>query len=256
MEVQKLEPRITNIPKISIITPSFNQGRYIRDTIESVLNQDYDNWEHIIIDGGSTDETKTILKEYSHLKWISEKDMGPANALNKGFNMADGDVFAWINADDYYDKNIFRKIADIFSGNAIDILFGVVTFIYPETGLKDPQIMKEIQLNDLIHNSADSIRQSGVFFTRDLFNKVGGLDENLELVFDYDLFIKMLKTGNKKNINFNIAYQRMYKETLTKRNLNTQALEIFKVSRKNGARLTDMIMLKSVLRKFLFPGKF
>jgi glycosyltransferase involved in cell wall biosynthesis len=256
MKIQKIEPRITGNPKISIITPSFNQGKYIRDAIESVLNQEYDNWEHIIIDGGSIDETIGILKEYSHLKWISEKDMGPANALNKGFKMADGEIFAWINADDFYERNIFRKIADIFLDNVIDILFGVVTFIYPETGEKDPQIMKEIQLNDLIHNSADTVRQSGVFFTRDLFNAVGGLDENLKLVFDYDLFIKMLKMGNKKNININIAYQRMYKETLTKRNLNTQAFEIFKVSRKNGARLTDMIILKSVLRKLFFPGKF
>jgi|CZKP01.1.fsa_nt_gi glycosyltransferase involved in cell wall biosynthesis len=243
-------------PKISIVTPSFNQGLYIKDTIESVLNQDYDNWEHIIIDGGSKDETIDILKEYSHIKWISEKDLGPANALNKGFNMADGEILAWINADDLYENNIFRKIAGIFSGNPIDLLFGMVTFIYPETGEKIPQIMEEIHLNNLIHNSADSIRQPGVFFTREIFNAVGGLDESLKLVFDYDLIIKMLKIGVKMNINNNIAFQRMYKETLTKRNLSTQAFEIFRVSRKNGARFTDAIIVKSVLRKLFFPGKF
>jgi glycosyltransferase involved in cell wall biosynthesis len=247
---------MNNNPKISIITPSFNQGKYIRDTIESVLNQDYDNWEHIIIDGGSKDETISILKEYSHIKWISEKDLGPANALNKGFNKAEGQIFAWINADDFYERNIFRKIADIFSDNPIDLLIGVVTFIYPKTGEKVPQIMKEIQLNDLIHNSADSIRQPAIFFTRELFNVIGGMDESLKLVFDYDLIIKMLKTGIKKNTNINIAYQRMYSETLTKRNLSTQAFEIFKVSRRNGAKLTDMIILKSVLSKLIFPGKF
>ena len=81
-------------PKISIITPSFNQGKYIRYTIESVLNQDYVNWEHIIIDWGQQMAKQYILKRIIHLKWISEKDKGPANALNKGFTMADGKIFA------------------------------------------------------------------------------------------------------------------------------------------------------------------
>jgi glycosyltransferase involved in cell wall biosynthesis len=247
---------ISGKSKISIITPSFNQGNYIRGTIESVMNQDYNNWEHIIIDGGSNDATISILKEYSHIKWLSEKDNGPAQALNKGFKMADGDIFAWINADDYYEKNIFNKIVNIFSENYIDILFGIITFIYPGIDEKDPQFMNEISLHDLIHKSADSLRQPGIFFTRDIFNAVGGLDENLKLVFDYDLVIKILQIGVKKSINMNLAYQRMYKETLTKKNLNTQAAEIFKVARKNGARLTDMIIYKSVIRKLLFPWKF
>jgi glycosyltransferase involved in cell wall biosynthesis len=252
----KSKSNISNNSKISIITPSLNQGNYIRGTIESVLNQNYNNWEHIIIDAGSKDATISILKEYPHLKWISEKDEGPVQALNKGFKMADGDIFAWINADDYYEKNVFNNIAHIFSDNEIDILFGIITFIYEETGEKDLQRMDEINLHDLIHKSADSLRQPGIFFTKNIFNAVGGFDENLKLVFDYDLVIKILQIGTKKSIDINLAYQRMYDETLTKKNLNTQAVEIFKVSRKNGAKLTDMIIYKSVIRKLLFPRKF
>ena len=161
----KSHTNISNNSKISIITPSLNQGNYIRDTIESVLNQNYNNWEHIIIDAGSNDATISILKEYPHIKWISEKDDGPVQALNKGFKMADGDIFAWINADDYYEKNIFNNIVHIFSDNEIDILFGIITFIYQETGEKDLQLMNEIDLHDLIHKSADSLRQPGIFFT-------------------------------------------------------------------------------------------
>jgi len=87
--------------KISIITPTLNHAQYIEDTILSVKNQDYSDFEHIIIDGGSTDGTVDILKKYPHLIWISEKDSGQSNAINKGFKMASGDILAWINSDDY-----------------------------------------------------------------------------------------------------------------------------------------------------------
>ena len=93
--------------KFSIITPSFNQGRFIADAIESVASQKYSNLEHIIIDAQSTDETKNVVDGYSHLshlKWISEPDDGQTDAINKGFKLASGDIVAWLNADDYYDE--------------------------------------------------------------------------------------------------------------------------------------------------------
>ncbi len=100
--------------KFSIVTPSLNQGRFIRDTIESVLNQNYQNFEHIVIDGGSNDDTINILKEYAHLKWTSEKDNGPTDAINKGFKLATGDIFTWLNSDDYFEKNIFKDVVKEF----------------------------------------------------------------------------------------------------------------------------------------------
>ena len=103
--------------KFSVITPSFNNAQYIEQTIKSVLEQNYPNFEHIVIDGGSTDGTVEILKKHSHLKWVSEKDEGQADALNKGFRMATGDIIAWINSDDWYEPNIFGNIAEWFERN-------------------------------------------------------------------------------------------------------------------------------------------
>ncbi len=100
---------------VSIITPSFNQAQFIEQTIKSVQNQDYKNIEHIIIDGGSTDGTIDILKKYSGIKWISEKDNGQSDAINKGFSTANGEILAWLNSDDYYDENIITKVVEYFS---------------------------------------------------------------------------------------------------------------------------------------------
>jgi glycosyltransferase involved in cell wall biosynthesis len=101
-------------PKISVVTPSFNSINTIRETIESVMRQDYPRWEHIVIDGGSTDGTLEVLKQNPHLIWVSEKDQGHYHAMNKGIARATGDLLAILNSDDCYRTQAFRKVADAF----------------------------------------------------------------------------------------------------------------------------------------------
>jgi len=119
-----------NLPKISIVTPSFNSAKYIEDCIKSVLNQNYPNFEHIIIDGGSTDGTIEILKKYPHLKWISEPDEGQSDALNKGFKMASGNWILWLNSDDKLKSNcLIKYVKFINKYYNIDMFYGHVDFI-------------------------------------------------------------------------------------------------------------------------------
>ena len=121
-------------PKISVVTPTFNGAATLRETIESVLAQDYKNWEHIVIDGGSTDETLDILRSYPHLQWISEKDEGHYHAMNKGIERASGDIIAILNGDDCYREGALSKVATAFENNPEwDGLFGDVVYIDGES---------------------------------------------------------------------------------------------------------------------------
>lgn len=120
--------------KISILTPSYNSGAYIERAIKSVLHQDYQNYEHIIVDGGSTDNTQEVLEKHEHLNWVSEKDKGQSDAMNKAFKMSKGDIIVYLNADDYFNPNVFQTVIDHFTEQpAVDILVGNLYLTSPES---------------------------------------------------------------------------------------------------------------------------
>jgi glycosyltransferase involved in cell wall biosynthesis len=184
------------LPSITIITPSYNQGRFIGRTIESVLSQNYPRLEYIVIDGGSTDETLLILKKYgSRIQWISEKDSGQSSAINKGFRMATGDIVAWLNSDDIYLPGSLQKIGAYFQAHT-DVMMvygeGYIIDEHDEVKSRFPFTEPQFDLWKLIY-FGDYILQQTTFYRRGLFDSLDMLDEDLHYGMDWDLFIRIGK---------------------------------------------------------------
>ncbi len=135
--------------KFSILTPSFNAAQYIERAIRSVMDQDYDDWEHIIVDGGSTDGTVEILKKYPHLKWISEPDRGQSDAMNKAFVMSSGDIVGYLNADDTYETNILKIAAGYFQEHSeCDLVAGNLYKVHGHQRAIDKPSMQLVEILD------------------------------------------------------------------------------------------------------------
>jgi len=189
-----------NTPLVSIVTPSFNKGLYIEETILSIRNQTYKNIEHIVIDGGSTDETLSILKKYSNdLVWISETDLGQSDAINKGWKLAKGDIIAYLNADDTYLPDAVGIAVNFFLKDP------ETGMIYGDGILSDEKgrflinfTAGEFNLKNLIF-CQDNILQPAVFLRKTVFETIGAVDADLHLAMDLDYWIR---TGLRYKVNY------------------------------------------------------
>lgn len=179
-------------PRISVVTPSFNQGKYIERTIRSVLDQGYQNLEYIIIDGGSTDESVAIIRKYEErlAYWHSEPDRGQSDAIAQGFARATGDILCWINSDDYYHDGALSTAADVFSRDPeAAFVYGDYHCLYPNGELV---LKKKVSFDfDICLYSYLMIPQPSAFWRRRAYFDVGGVDRSLHYVMDYDLFLRM-----------------------------------------------------------------
>lgn len=183
------------LPKISIVTPSFNQGKFIEQTIESVLDQKYPNLEYIIIDGGSTDETVDIIKKYQgHLAyWVSEKDDGQSEAINKGLALATGDVVNWLNSDDFYEPGALHVVAEAFQDQNVNVVCGRSRIFY--NNHSEERISKGTDVYNW--NLAKTIGwaridQPETFFRKSAIDKIGPLNTDFHYVMDKEWWIRYL----------------------------------------------------------------
>ena len=177
--------------KLSIITPSFNQGQYIERTICSVLNQPVDNLEYWVVDGGSTDETLSVLEKYQdRLQWISEPDRGQTDALNKGILRSQGDIIGWLNSDDIYYPNVLPRVMRFFAEHPeVNILYGRGLHIDVEDAVINEYPTREWDYRILWDDCF--ICQPAVFFRRSIIEKYGLFDESLQYCMDYEYWLRV-----------------------------------------------------------------
>jgi glycosyltransferase involved in cell wall biosynthesis len=188
-------------PRITIVTPSFNQALYLEQTILSVLGQNYANLEYIIIDGGSTDGSVEIIQKFQDrvTYWISEKDRGQAHAINKGLERASGDIIAYLNSDDYYLEGALDRVAEHFTSHPeVDLIHGrcqIVDKCGVKIGERKASIVRYDEILDLwdVWWKERNFVQPEVFWTKRITNKIGQFREDLHWVMDYEYWARMLR---------------------------------------------------------------
>jgi glycosyltransferase involved in cell wall biosynthesis len=196
-------------PKISIITPSYNQGKYLERTILSVIQQNYPNLEYIIIDGGSTDNSVEIIKKYESKisYWVSEKDRGQSHAINKGLERITGDIVGWINSDDWYSEGVFDEIVKNYFKDPSGIWVGNCTRHYENkdttTILKPNAPTFQSLLRYWRKNFCPP--QPSIFFPNACLKATGLLDEGLNFAMDLDLWLRMAKDYKFYYVNKNLS---------------------------------------------------
>lgn len=265
-----------DLPLVSIVTPSYNQGGFIEDTLLSVKNQDYLNIEHIVVDGKSTDNTLKILKKYEgtyNMSWISEPDEGQSDAINKGFKMAKGKVIGWLNSDDvYFDTRVISNVVrSFYKYNDADLIYGDGVIINEDNLiLRICHVTPWFSYNWLLH--AQFLFQPSSFFRREVIQNYK-LDTNLDLTMDYEHYLRLAANGLKfKHVNRILSAYRMHSATKTQSRLEEMKAEKRKVQERYGQKfgvryrllrqfdnalfaLLAMYGVKTIMRLYFNPEK-
>lgn len=227
------------MPRISIITPSFNQASYLREAMESVLNQDYDDFEYIVIDGGSSDGSAAIIKEYdSRLAyWVSEPDKGQTDAIKKGLQYARGEIIHWVNSDDVLLPGALQHVSNIFLDASVEVYLGqTILFGQGAERLSETPFESTTQ----VFNKA-KIEQPSAFFRRSVYEQIP-LNETLHYAMDLDFWMRYLLSAG-----FGRVYQD--KIALIKFREHEQSKSVSAASAMVRERIQVMENIKHLLSK-------
>ncbi len=233
-----LPPTLAAPPRITVVTPSFNQGQYIEATIRSVLLQEYPNLEYVIVDGGSTDGTLDVIRRYEPwlAGWSSAPDDGPAQAINRGLAGATGDILCWLNADDLYLPGALWAAAESFAGQPdTALVYGEGWYIDEAGAPIEPCrfVRRRFDRRTLVNR--DPILQPAAFWRRALWQATGPLDESLRWVFDWEWFIRAHARGAFHYLPRDLALYRVQPAALTRTGGLPRQLEHGRVTRRYGA---------------------
>lgn len=224
------------LPSITIVTPSFNQGRFLERTIRSVLDQGYPKLEYIVMDGGSTDGSLEIVERYAGrlAYWASGPDGGQAAAINTGWRRAGGEVLAWLNSDDFYLPGTLLEIGEAFARHReADLIYGLTQRVDAD-GNPMGTVGSAFQWRTLLY-SHQVIPQPSAFFRRSAVDAVGPLDESLHYSMDYDFFLRLTRLGPALMLPRPLAVATIHDDAKTTRDRATAAAETHRV-RKRYAR--------------------
>lgn len=190
---------VTHSPKITIVTPSFNQGEFLEDTILSILDQGYQNLEYIVIDGGSSDNSIEIIRKYAEelTYWVSEPDRGQSHAINKGLQLASGEILTWINSDDILMPGALDAVADSFSRNRdAGFIYGDCLILNEDGNSIYANRVSSYDWGVLLY-ARSLINQPASFFRNDVLDKIGFLDEKLDYCLDLEFWARAAHSGIK-----------------------------------------------------------
>ena len=205
-------------PRISVVTPSFNQGEFLEATLRSVITQGYPELEYVVIDGGSTDDSVSIIKRHEAdlAYWVSEPDEGHAHALNKGFAKTTGEIMCWINSSDMYYPWTLQTVAEIFSHlPQVDWIMGVPSQF--DVGGR-PRVVAStsgVNIYDILAGDYREIQQESVFWRRSLWERAGGqLDQSLKCAADFELWLRFFRLAPLYNVTTLLAGFRCHDDRL------------------------------------------
>ena len=246
---------MTNFPLVSILTPSFNQAPYLEETIQSVLSQDHPRLEYMIVDGGSTDGSIEVIKKYEHKLawWVSEKDKGQTDAINKGFARASGEILAWINSDDTYEPGaVSAAVKYLQERPNVGMVYGDCNFIN-EAGRVIGRFNSAQTNYRLLRQGYAHIPQQTMFFRADLWKQVGPLDPSFYFAMDYDLWTRIAARMEIKYIPQTWANFRLHTSGKTIMADDRCWPEMIRVHYRDGGSFFSTIVAKYYVRKLIAP---